>query len=134
MLETDAAIAEALLAAGDWSAAADLADDGAVRAEALGAGYLLPVLDRLHGVALLRLGDLDGARERLERALAQCDEQAPTERGFVLADLAEVADAGGDRTAATEAQDRERRSPRRPRLRTLTQVGRTRSRESVSST
>ena len=102
VLETDAAIAEAFLAAGDWSAAADLADDGAVRADALGAGYLLPVLDRLHGVALLRLGDLDGARERLDRALALCEEQAPTERGFVLADLAEVADAVGDRTTAAD--------------------------------
>ena len=100
VLETDAAIAEALLAARSWREAADLADDAAHRAEALGAGYLLPVLHRLHGVALLRLDDLDEARVRLAQALALCDEQAPAERGFVLADLADLAAAEGDASAA----------------------------------
>ena len=69
-------------------------------AEGLGAGYLLPALHRLHGVALLRLHDLVGARRRLGQALALCEEQAPTERGFVLADLADLAEAEGDPSAA----------------------------------
>ena len=60
VVETDAAISQALLEAGDAPAAEDLARDAAARAESLDAAYLLPTLQRVRGAALAEQGRLDG--------------------------------------------------------------------------
>ncbi|HTY72551.1 MAG TPA: adenylate/guanylate cyclase domain-containing protein [Actinomycetes bacterium] len=124
--ETDAAIALGLLGEGRAQEARDLADDAAVRATALDAGYLLPWLLRLQGAAEVDLGDVDIAEETLHRALETADAQGRVECGFILAELARVARMRGDEESARrwdaeseQALDRlgfagSRRYPRRP--------------------
>jgi tetratricopeptide (TPR) repeat protein len=100
VVETDAAIALALLSNGKHDAAAALADDAVLRATALDEGYLLPWLLRLHGAALSDAGHLDQAELTLARALDIADRHGRIERGFVLAELAQVARRRGDLIAA----------------------------------
>ena len=100
VVETDAAIALALLAAGESAQAAELAAAAAARATELDAGYLLPWLLRLEGAGLADLGQLEEAERILLEALALADAQSRIERGFVLAELARVAAARADAAGA----------------------------------
>ncbi len=102
VLETDAAIALALLSDGQPGAARDLVTVAVPQATALDAGYLLPWLHRLHGAALVDLGELAAAETALREALRAADELSLMERGFVLAELARVASARGDADLAAE--------------------------------
>ena len=108
VVETDAAIALALLADGQPAAAGDLAAVAATQAAALDAGHLLPWLHRLHGAALADRGELDAADRVLGEALREADELSLMERGFILAELARVADARGatDRADALARESR----------------------------
>jgi hypothetical protein len=124
VLETDIGIAEALLLAGDAPGAQALAVDAAARAEGLGAGYLLPTLQRLQGAALADAGRLHDARLVLDEALRSCELQGRIESGFVLAELSRVARDLGDDGAGAELAARSERaldelgfvgSPRYPR-------------------
>jgi ATP/maltotriose-dependent transcriptional regulator MalT len=101
VVETDAAIALALLAGGEAEAAAELADDAAVRATALDAGYLLPWLLRLYGAALSDAGRLEDAEDVLLRAMELAQGQSRIELAFILAERAEVAVRAGDLAEAT---------------------------------
>jgi class 3 adenylate cyclase/tetratricopeptide (TPR) repeat protein len=101
VVETDAAISEALLEAWDAPAAEALARDAATRAEALDAAYLLPTLQRVLGAALAEQGRLLEAQAVLAEALRCCESQGQLERGFVLAEQAKVAQELGDAAAAT---------------------------------
>lgn len=100
--ETDAAIAEALLADGDAAAGADLAADAAQRAESLGARHLLPTLRRVEGAARADAGDRAGAQVSLQQALAACHAEGGADLGFVLAELAALATSIGDVASAAE--------------------------------
>jgi class 3 adenylate cyclase/tetratricopeptide (TPR) repeat protein len=102
VVETDGAIAEALLHSGDAAAAARLADRAVRAAQSLDAGYLLPTLQRIHGGALRECGDLTVAGAVLGQALANCQADGGVELGFVLAELAAVAVAAGDWPGAAD--------------------------------
>ena len=101
VLETDAAIAQALLDAGEPLAAAQLAEEAAARADSLGAGYLMPSLLRVRGAGLAASGQLADAEAVLAAALDSCEAQGQLERGFILVELSRVATAlGNDAEAA----------------------------------
>jgi tetratricopeptide (TPR) repeat protein len=100
VVETDAAISQALLEAGDAQAAEGLARDAAVRAESLDAAYLLPTLQRVRGAALADQGRLEEAQAVLAEALRCCASLGQLERGFVLAEQARVMREQGDSQAA----------------------------------
>jgi class 3 adenylate cyclase/tetratricopeptide (TPR) repeat protein len=100
VVETDAAISEALLEALDAPAAETLARDAAARAESLGFAHLLPTLLRVLGTALGEQGRLLEAQAVLAEALRCCESQGQVERGFVLAEQATVAQELGDAAAA----------------------------------
>jgi tetratricopeptide (TPR) repeat protein len=100
VVETDAAISQALLEAGDAPAAEGLARDAAVRAESLDAAYLLPALQRVRGAALVDQGKLEEAQAVLAEALRCCASLGQLERGFVLAEQARVMREQGDSQAA----------------------------------
>jgi tetratricopeptide (TPR) repeat protein len=102
VVETDAALAEALLADHDPKSAADLAADAGRRAESLGARHLLPTLLRIQGAALREAGDLVGAGSCLHQALAACHIEGGADLGFVLAELAALAQSTGDEAAAAD--------------------------------
>ncbi len=101
VVETDAAIAQALLETGSPEGAAALALDAAKRADSLGAGYLLPTLHRVRGAALADSDRPEEALEALAEALGACESQGgELERGFVLAEQARVEASLGDSAAA----------------------------------
>jgi hypothetical protein len=100
VVETDAAISQALLEAADAPAAESLARDAATRAESLDAAYLLPTLHRVRGAALTEQGRLVEAQAVLAEALRSCASQGQLECGFVLAEQARVAQAQGDGLSA----------------------------------
>ena len=100
VVETDAAISQALLEAGDAPAAEGLAREAAVRAESLDAAYLLPALKRVRGAALVDQGKLEEAQAVLAEALRCCASLGQLERGFVLAEQARVMREQGDSQAA----------------------------------
>jgi tetratricopeptide (TPR) repeat protein len=100
VVETDAAISQALLEAADAPAAESLAREAAARAESLDAAYLLPTLHRVRGAALTEQGRLVEAQAVLAEALRSCASQGQLECGFVLAEQARVAQAQGDDLSA----------------------------------
>ncbi|HEX6207143.1 MAG TPA: tetratricopeptide repeat protein, partial [Actinomycetota bacterium] len=100
-LETDAAIAEARLLAGDWSGALELATASISRAATIEGEPLLPILHRVRGYALLVGGRPEEARAALEEAVEIGRAQgAEDEVAFALAALAQAARALGDPEAA----------------------------------
>jgi tetratricopeptide (TPR) repeat protein len=88
VVETDTAVVELLLALDDAAGARDLAEVAIQQAQSLDAGYLLPVLHRLRGSALLALGENAAAEAELNEGLRQCKSQGAAESGFLLAELA----------------------------------------------
>ena len=105
--ETDGGIAMGLLASGDLQAATDLAADAVSRAIALDAGYLLPWLLRIQGAAQSDLGMMEDAESTLLLALEVANSHSRVERGFILAELGQLARRVGE---ADEAAQRERES------------------------
>jgi class 3 adenylate cyclase/tetratricopeptide (TPR) repeat protein len=95
VLEVDGREAAALLRTGDASGALELAGQIRTRAHALGAPpTLLCALQRLAGVAKLRLGDPEGARVRFEEALEIARSVgALYEEGLCLIALGRLGDA-----------------------------------------
>ena len=102
--ETDGGIAMGLLASGDLQAATDLAADAVSRAIALDAGYLLPWLLRIQGAAQSDLGMMEDAESTLLLALEVANSHSRVERGFILAELGQLARRVGE---ADEAAQRE---------------------------
>jgi tetratricopeptide (TPR) repeat protein len=97
LVDADGAIAENLVLAGRAEDARALAAAAVERARHLHAVTLLPTLNRIHALALLRLGLLDDARQAVEDGLRDTDEPAARhERGFLLAMLAGIAELAED--------------------------------------
>jgi tetratricopeptide (TPR) repeat protein len=103
--ETDVALVEARIAAGEWQAALDEADQARVRAVALDLESAVRLLDRWRGVALRELGRLVDSRSALELALAACEPEGEIDAGGILVELAAVARLQGD-PAADELERR----------------------------
>jgi len=95
VIETDASIAFVYLISGDAVAAAELADDAAVRAVSLEADHLLPLVLRVQGAALTDLGRDDRARVVLVRALDLASHHSVVESGFICAELVRLAEDPG---------------------------------------
>jgi tetratricopeptide (TPR) repeat protein len=93
VVETDSVVVELLLASDDAAGACDLAEAAIQQAQSLDAGYLLPVLYRLKGAALLALGEESAAVEELNEGLRQCEVQGAAEAGFLLAELARAVES-----------------------------------------
>jgi tetratricopeptide (TPR) repeat protein len=97
VLDTRARMAECLFLSGDIDAALHAVDEAIEGSRALGGvSAQHPLLYRIRGAALLRRGDLDGARDALEesqRAAAARD--ADYERALTLRVLAQLDDRTG---------------------------------------
>ena len=89
--ETDGGIAMGLLASGDLQAATDLAADAVSRAIALDAGYLLPGCFASRALLQSDLGMLEDAESTLLLALEVANSHSRVERGFILAELGQLA-------------------------------------------
>ena len=105
VVETESVLIEILLDGGQAHEALTHATEGIARAEALSAGYLLSTLRRLAGVAHLEMGDFESAEVELNVALSECAVHGALERGFILAELARVAEHSNPE-AATDLRTR----------------------------
>jgi hypothetical protein len=105
VVETESVLIEILLDGGQAHEALTHATEGIARAEALSAGYLLSTLRRLAGVAHLEVGDFESAEVELNVALSECAVHGALERGFILAELARVAEHSNPE-AATDLRTR----------------------------
>jgi class 3 adenylate cyclase/tetratricopeptide (TPR) repeat protein len=104
--ETDIAVAEAHLLAGNPRQALTLVEGAIQTASRLGAATLLPSALRVRASAQVELGDPDGARYSVERGLASgAESELAHERGFLLAVAARLGDLGAAEEA-TAALDR----------------------------
>ena len=108
--DTDIALAEAHLMAGQPEAALEAVASAVEAAQSIGAVTLLPSAYRVSAAALLELGDLPAARRSLDEGLRLgSSPDLAHERGFLLvvaaraAELAETADAATLATAARHA-------------------------------
>lgn len=109
VLESDARIAECLLAQGLWGQALALAETGLDHARSLGGSPPQSVLLlRVRGAALMRLGDVDGARASLEASLdAGRVRHADYEVALTLRVMAELAEqVDGERDIDLDAESR----------------------------
>ena len=102
LVETDVALAWVLLLEGAAEAAAELAVAAGRRAGEVDAEHLLPLALRVAGAARLDAGNLLGAESVLDRALSVADEQGSVERGFIAAELEQVALLKGSASVAAE--------------------------------
>lgn len=109
VVETDTAVVEMMLVSEDAEGARDLAGEAIHRAEDLDAGYLLPLLHRLRGMAFVALGQNQAAFDEFTEALRQCDTQGAAESGPILAELARAMDGIDDRACA-DLRHRSRRA------------------------
>ncbi len=97
--ETDVALVEARIAAGQWETALADADRARPRALTLDLESAVRLLDKWRGVALRELGRVGEARAALERALAACEEEGEIDVGGILVELAAVARLQDDPSA-----------------------------------
>lgn len=112
IVETDTAAIEILLIDSRIDEASALCDAALARAASLGAGYLLPTLRRLKGMALAAGGHDEEATSEFTHALRECEVHGNVERGFIRAELARLgssanpsgADEMNSRSAADLAQ------------------------------
>ncbi len=88
------AMIEALVALGDWNGIHDFAAAARPRVNELAVAG--PALDRAEGLAARAAGDVAGARDRLERALAGFEPIAPFEAARTREELSTVAPARRD--------------------------------------
>ena len=72
------------------------------RAGEVDAEHLLPLALRVAGAARLDAGNLLGAESVLDRALSVADERGSVERGFIAAELEQVALLKGSASVAAE--------------------------------
>ncbi len=90
IVETDTALAEILLETGHPDDAVSLCVESLARANSLGAGYLLPILRRIQGMALAQMGRIEEAVQAYRKGLHDCETHGNVERGFLLAELASI--------------------------------------------
>jgi tetratricopeptide (TPR) repeat protein len=98
VLETKARMAECLFLAGEVDEALHAADVAIEQSRALGGvSAQHPLLFRIRGAALIRRGDLDGARDALEQSLrAAAARDADYEQALTLRVLDRLDDLAGD--------------------------------------
>jgi class 3 adenylate cyclase/tetratricopeptide (TPR) repeat protein len=105
LADADGAIAENRVLAGEPANGLDLVLDALARARVLGAVVLLPTLERIRALALLRLGRRDEALGAIEAGLVATEQEAARlERGFLLCMLAGVGDPESETTRALRAE------------------------------
>ena len=105
LVDADGAIAENRVLAGDPQAGLDTVEDALGRAENLGAVVLLPTLQRIRALALLRLDRSEDARAAIEAGLVASEQEAARlERGFLLRMLVGLGDPESSDTIALAAE------------------------------